>query len=96
MDTCFIGSYVLSLAMTGLVSQADLANMPQAEQLSPEQIARAWQDPVYRSSLTPQQKNMLPANPAGEIASSGGTRAQDPKWPPQIITFVLCTCTRAM
>lgn len=70
MDTYFISPYILSLAMISMVSQVDPGRMKQVEQLSPEQIARAWQDPVYRKSLTSEQKRMLPANPAGEISAA--------------------------
>ena len=38
-----------------------------AAQLSPDQIARAWQDPDFRRSLTQEQWEALPPNPAGEI-----------------------------
>lgn len=38
-------------------------------QLSREDIARAWEDPEFRSKLTEEQWNALPPNPAGEISS---------------------------
>jgi mersacidin/lichenicidin family type 2 lantibiotic len=33
--------------------------------LSKRQIARAWADPAYRASLSPELRDRLPANPAG-------------------------------
>jgi mersacidin/lichenicidin family type 2 lantibiotic len=33
-------------------------------------IARAWKDEDYRNSLTEEQKNQLPENPAGEAEIS--------------------------
>jgi mersacidin/lichenicidin family type 2 lantibiotic len=30
-------------------------------------IIRAWEDPEYRKSLSPEQRAKLPANPVGEI-----------------------------
>ena len=35
--------------------------------LSDEEIAKAWEDPEYRDSLTDEQWNSLPNNPAGDI-----------------------------
>ena len=35
--------------------------------LSNEEIARAWEDPEFRNSLTEDQWNKLPQNPAGNI-----------------------------
>ncbi|MEY4277663.1 MAG: hypothetical protein RI975_929 [Pseudomonadota bacterium] len=39
-------------------------------QLTPEQIVKAWEDPSFRSSLTKEQWEALPPNPAGEVRSS--------------------------
>lgn len=33
-------------------------------------IAKAWKDKEYYNSLTTEQKNALPANPAGEVSIS--------------------------
>jgi mersacidin/lichenicidin family type 2 lantibiotic len=46
-------------------------------------ITRAWKDPEYRKSLTPEELSSLPPNPAGTAAltdeelgkASGGLRA---------------------
>ncbi|ATB32684.1 mersacidin/lichenicidin family type 2 lantibiotic [Melittangium boletus] len=47
-------------------------------------IARAWKDPSYLESLSEEERALVPANPAGEIALSeddlavivGGLRIQ--------------------
>jgi len=49
-------------------------------------VVRAWKDPVYRASLSPEQLAQLPANPAGAIelndeqlrVASGGTSTTAP------------------
>jgi mersacidin/lichenicidin family type 2 lantibiotic len=33
-------------------------------------IVRAWKDPLYRASLSPEELSMLPDNPAGVIELS--------------------------
>jgi mersacidin/lichenicidin family type 2 lantibiotic len=38
-------------------------------------IVRAWTDPVYRASLSEQERELLPANPAGETDSESGLDA---------------------
>ena len=38
-------------------------------QLTSDQIIRAWQDPVFRGSLTKEQWEALPPNPAGDLRS---------------------------
>lgn len=35
--------------------------------MSHENIIRAWKDENYRQNLTPEEKSLLPANPAGMI-----------------------------
>ena len=37
--------------------------------LSTEEIVRAWQDPAFRNSLSKEQWEALPANPAGMVKS---------------------------
>ncbi len=36
-------------------------------EMSPEDVARAWQDPEYRNTLSKKQWESMPANPAGEV-----------------------------
>jgi mersacidin/lichenicidin family type 2 lantibiotic len=61
-------------------------------QLSAEEVVRAWEDPQYRQSLTDAQKNLLPANPAGEMLGTNMDNRQafsettTYNW-----TFVMCT-----
>jgi mersacidin/lichenicidin family type 2 lantibiotic len=38
--------------------------------MSPNDVIRAWKDPVYRNSLTDAERSALPANPAGSIELS--------------------------
>lgn len=33
--------------------------------MNPETIIRAWKDPAFRASLTPEQRAALPENPSG-------------------------------
>jgi mersacidin/lichenicidin family type 2 lantibiotic len=60
-------------------------------------IVRAWKDPEYRKSLTPEQLASLPANPAGtgeltdeELKKTAGGLAAEPAhsifWCPPPIT----------
>ena len=35
--------------------------------MNAEQIIQAWKDPEYRSSLSVQERGMMPDNPAGPI-----------------------------
>jgi mersacidin/lichenicidin family type 2 lantibiotic len=37
--------------------------------LSAEEIVKAWQDPSFRNSLSKEQWDALPPNPAGEVRS---------------------------
>ncbi len=34
--------------------------------MSKDRIVRAWKDPVFRASLSPEERAQLPAHPAGE------------------------------
>jgi mersacidin/lichenicidin family type 2 lantibiotic len=51
-------------------------------------IVRAWKDPLYRASLSPEQLAQLPANPAGLIElsedrltlASGAASPQSTQW----------------
>lgn len=52
----------------------------QPAQLSAEEIVRAWEDPEYRRSMTPEQKKMMPAHPAGEIIGHRKARSNDPQY----------------
>ena len=45
-------------------SQAS-ADFSTSQALSPEDIIRAWEDPLFRLSLTPEQKARLPVHPSG-------------------------------
>jgi len=38
--------------------------------MSPTQVVRAWRDPQYRSTLSPEQLAGLPSHPAGLIELS--------------------------
>ena len=38
--------------------------------MSPTQVVRAWRDPEYRSTLSPEQLAALPSHPAGLIELS--------------------------
>jgi mersacidin/lichenicidin family type 2 lantibiotic len=40
------------------------ANMTEATQIQPEVIAKAWEDPHFRSILPPEVISILPPNPA--------------------------------
>src|SRR5436189_193358 len=40
---------------------------PMADKHGPIDVPRAWKDPKYRKSLTPEQQASLPPNPVGEI-----------------------------
>ena len=51
---------ILGLGIAG--SRANAKN-----QLSPEEIVKAWEDPTFRNSLSKSQWDALPPNPAGEI-----------------------------
>ena len=53
--------------LLGLVFASSKANAK--VQLTPEEIVKAWEDPVFRNSLTKDQWDALPPNPAGEIRS---------------------------
>jgi mersacidin/lichenicidin family type 2 lantibiotic len=47
--------------------------MPEKEKPGKEKqidIARAWKDPEYRKSLTPEQRALLPENPTGPPPAS--------------------------
>ncbi len=39
--------------------------------LSPAQIVRAWESPAYRRTLTKEQKEKIPVNPAGQLMMAG-------------------------
>ena len=34
--------------------------------MNPKAIIRAWKDPAFRASLSPEQREQLPENPSGE------------------------------
>lgn len=54
----------------GLLGLGFVASQANAKiQLSPKEIARAWQDPSFRNRLTRDQWDALPPNPAGQIKS---------------------------
>ena len=54
-----LGLSFLSIKANAIASKKDL--------LSPEDIAKAWEDPKFRNSLTEAQWSSLPQNPAGEL-----------------------------
>ena len=41
-----------------------------AAKLSPQEIVKAWEDPEFRNTLTEDQWNEVPSNPAGRMESS--------------------------
>lgn len=60
----------LLLRLAGLIGFGVASTKIQAKiQLSSDEIARAWQDPSYRNSLSKEQWDSLPANPAGNVKS---------------------------
>jgi mersacidin/lichenicidin family type 2 lantibiotic len=38
--------------------------------MTPENIIRAWKDPIYRNSLSESERTAMPAHPAGSIEVS--------------------------
>ena len=59
--------FSFSLGLFGLGLAATKANA--IAKLSPEEIVKAWEDPSFRNSLSQQQWDALPPNPAGDIRS---------------------------
>ena len=62
--------------------------------ISDVDIVRAWRDPKYRRSLSAEQMQMLPGNPAGPIDLTGEELKAAGFWPDmeEIITTAR-TCT---
>ena len=52
------------------LSIVGIASILPRKSLSNEEIARAWEDPEFRKSLTKSQWESLPKNPAGDIENS--------------------------
>lgn len=90
MNTFTFHPYLLSIALTGTLSQVEaaIANT-QPEQLTNEQIVRAWREPQYRQSLSAAQKKLLPENPAGQIICSADIGSTNNAGLDQA-TFVTC------
>lgn len=60
----------LLLRLAGLIGFGVASTKIHAKiQLSSDEIARAWQDPSYRNSLSKEQWSALPSNPAGNVTS---------------------------
>ena len=61
--------------------------------MSIDNIIRAWKDPVYRNSLSENQRALLPPNPAGTISASKGstTRTELPKTSNPIACTGMCS-----
>jgi mersacidin/lichenicidin family type 2 lantibiotic len=64
--------------------------------MSTNKIIRAWKDPVFRNSLSNEERALLPANPAGivelsdaQLDAAGGSG----KAPETAICTYLCTLT---
>ena len=57
----FLGTLAAFLSGTFLGAKASI------KPLTNDQIARAWEDPEYRKSLTDSQWEALPDNPAGKV-----------------------------
>jgi len=45
--------------------------------MSKEKIIRAWKDPKYRESLTPEEKAQLPEHPAGPPGALDDSELED-------------------
>lgn len=65
--------------------------------MSHQDIIRAWKNPAYRNTLSPAEREALPANPAGTIEISDETLGQfagGRKPPPDTVlckTQIACT-----
>ena len=53
----------------GIVSEKANSISHKNDTLSPEDIAKAWENPEFRESLTEAQWESLPQNPAGDLNS---------------------------
>jgi mersacidin/lichenicidin family type 2 lantibiotic len=58
----------------GVVHSAAAWATALGEILSRLDVARAWQDPAYRSCLSPLQRDMMPPHPSGEVDLEGTVR----------------------
>jgi mersacidin/lichenicidin family type 2 lantibiotic len=56
------------LCRAGETASRPLLNK-KGESMNKKKVVRAWKDPVYRASLSAEERRNLPANPAGEIDS---------------------------
>ena len=59
----------LLLRLAGLVGLGIASKASAKIQLSPDEIAKAWEDPTFRNSLSKEQWNALPTNPAGNVTT---------------------------
>ena len=59
----------LLLRLAGLAGLGVASKANAKIQLSPDEIAKAWQDPSFRNSLSKEQWDALPSNPAGKVTS---------------------------
>ena len=53
--------------MIGLLGVSFVATKVDANPISKKDIIKNWEDPSYKNSITDNQWNKLPSNPAGEI-----------------------------
>ncbi len=59
----------LLLRLAGLVGLGIASKANAKIQLSPDEIAKAWEDPKFRNSLSKEQWDALPTNPAGNVTT---------------------------
>lgn len=59
----------LLLRLAGLIGLGVASKANAKIQLTPDQIVKAWQDPNFKKSLSKDQWDALPENPAGKVTS---------------------------
>jgi len=79
-----------------------IGKIPQETQLFPQtlnpDIVHSWKDARYRRSLSAEQLQILPGNPAGpamltdaELKVAGGLASEEDALSPQLTTAMTCT-----
>lgn len=63
-------------------------------------VRRAWEDPAYRSQLSPLQRDMVPPHPSGEVDVEGTVRTAAARFSPgglgfstETVAGEICCCT---
>jgi mersacidin/lichenicidin family type 2 lantibiotic len=62
-------------------------------------VARSWQDPAYRSRLSPLQRDMMPPHPSGEVDLEGTVRTSAARFSTglgfstETVAGEICCCT---